>query len=110
MRLQEVLDEAIAMLEHPEFKTYGALKKSLYQHEKSENEDEQFLRSDMYKGTKGNSEAVKKGHITRKKNKNYKKDIEKAAQTRSDWYKDPENMKKFKERLKNRKNKNINEK
>ena len=107
MRLQEVLDEALAMLEHPEFKTYGALKKSQYQHEMSE--DEKFLRSNMYKGTKGNSEAVKKGHITRKKNKNYEKDIKKAAKTRSDWYKDPENMKKFKQRLKDRKNNKINE-
>lgn len=101
MRLQEVLDEIIEMLEHPEFKTYGALQKSKYQHQKSE--DDIFLRSDMYKGCIGNSEAVKKGHITRKKNKNYKKDIEKAAQTRADWYKNPENLKKFKERLKLRK-------
>ena len=108
MRLQEVLDEALEMLQHPEFKTYGALKKSQYQHNKSE--EELFLRSDMYKGTKGNSEAVKKGHITRKKNKNYKEDIEKAAKTRSDWYKDPENMKKFKQRLKKRKNSKTNEK
>jgi len=110
MRLQEVLDEALEMLQHPEFKTYGALKKSQYQHEKAENEDEKFIRSDMYKGTKGNSEAVKKGHITRKKGKNYKKDIEKAAQNRANWYKDPENMKKFRERLKSRKKKaDINE-
>ena len=101
MRLQEVLDEIIEMLEHPEFKTYGALQKSKYQHQKSE--DDIFLRSDMYKGRIGNSEAVKKGHITRKKNKNYKKDIKKAAQTRADWYKNPENLKKFKERLKLRK-------
>ena len=108
MRLQEVLDEALEMLQHPEFKTYGALKKSQYQHNKSE--EELFLRSDMYKGTKGNSEAVKKGQITRKKNKNYKEDIEKAAKTRSDWYKDPENMKKFKQQLKKRKNSKTNEK
>jgi hypothetical protein len=108
MRLQEVLDEALEMLQHPEFKTYGALKKSQYQHEMTD--DDKFLRSDMYKGIKGNSEAVKKGHITRKKNKNYKEDIKKAAKTRSDWYKNPENMKKFKQQLKNRKNNKSNEK
>jgi len=101
MRLQQVLDEAIELLQHPEFKSYGALQKARYQHSKSE--EELFLRSNMYKGSIGNSEATKKGHITRKKNPNYKEDIKKAAQTRSNWYKDPENLKKFKERLKRRK-------
>lgn len=100
MRLDDVLDYAIELLQHPEFKNYGAYLKSKYQHEKSE--DEIFLRSDMYKGIKGNSEAVKKGHITRKKNKNYKKDLEKAAKTRANWYKDPENKKKFMEKIKQR--------
>ena len=100
MRLQQVLDELVELLQHPEFKSIGALRKSQFQNDKSE--DELFLRSDMYKGTKGNSEAVKKGHITRKKNPKYKEDIKKAAEKRADWYKDPENKIKFLKRLEQR--------
>lgn len=83
MRLQQVLDEAIELLQHPEFKTYGALQKARYQHNKSE--DEIFLRSDMYKGSIGNKEAIKKGSESRKK-----------------WYQDPENKKKYLEAIKKR--------
>lgn len=104
MRIDDILDETIELLianiNGGNFKDIGSLRKSEYQHQKGE--DDSFLRSDMYKGTKGNSEAVKKGHITRKKNENYKKDIEKAAKTRSEWYKNPENRAKFLKKLKER--------
>ena len=105
MRLEQILDETLELLiandEDPKFKSFGDLQKSKYQN--SITEEERFLKSDMYKGQIGNKEAAKKGHKTRKQNKNYKKDIEKAAKNRSEWYKNPENMKKFKERLKSRK-------
>lgn len=83
MRLQQVLDEAIQLLQHPEFKTYGALQKARYQHNKSE--EDLFLRRDMYKGSIGNKEAAKKGAKTRKK-----------------WYENPENKKKYLEAIKKR--------
>ena len=76
MRLQQVLDEAIEILQHPEFKTYGALQKARYQHSKSE--DEIFLRSDMYKGSIVDREAIKQGVETRKK-----------------WFQDPKNKEKY---------------
>jgi hypothetical protein len=43
----------------------------------------------MYAGTIGNAEAAKKG-----------------AETRSKWYKDPENKKKFKEAIEKREERN----
>ena len=104
MRIDDILDETIeliiANMNGGNFKDIGSLRKSEYQHSKGE--DDAFLRSDMYKGIKGNSEAAKKGHITRKKNKNYKKDIEKAAKTRSEWYQNAENRAKFLKKIKER--------
>ena len=97
MRLQQVLDDLLEILEAEEegkhFKSLGALRKSKYQNDKSE--DELFIRSDMYAGTVGNSEAVKKGHETRKKHGIDKITNEKAAAKRKAWYDDPENRKKF---------------
>ena len=109
MRIDDILDETIeliiANMNGGNFKDIGALRKSEYQHSKSE--DDAFLRSDMYKGIVGNSEAAKKSHITRKKNENYKKDVEKAAKTRSEWYKNPENRAKFLKKIKERDKKRI---
>ena len=97
MRLQQVLDDLLEILqaeaEGKHFKSLGALRKSEFQHSKSE--DDIFLRSDMYAGTKGNSEAAKKGHITRKKNGTDIISIEKGREKRKNWYKNPENKKKF---------------
>ena len=74
MRLEQILDETLELLianeQDPRFKNFGALQKSKFQHSKPE--EDSFLRSDMYKGTKGNSEAVKRGHIKRKTNPKYK--------------------------------------
>ena len=53
----------------------------------------------MYAGTIGNSEAVKKGHETRKKHGIDKITNEKAAAKRKAWYDDPENKKKFKAKI-----------
>jgi len=104
MRLQQVLDDLLEILEAEaegkHFKSLGDLHKSKYQNDKSE--DDKFLRSDMYTGIKGNSEAAKKGHLTRKKNGTHKQSIEKGRKTRSNWYKNPENYKKFLEAIKKR--------
>ena len=81
MRLEQILNETLELLlaneQDPRFKNFGALQKSKFQHSKPE--EDTFLRSDMYKGTKGNSEAVKKGHIKRKTNPNYKENNKKTA-------------------------------
>lgn len=91
MRLRQVLDELLEVLEAEEngdhFKSLGSLRKSKFQHDKSE--DDAFIRHDMYAGTIGNAEAAKKG-----------------AETRSKWYKNPENKKKFKEAIKKREERN----
>ena len=110
MRLEQILNETLELLlaneQDPRFKNFGALQKSKFQHSKPE--EDTFLRSDMYKGTKGNSEAVKKGHIKRKTNPNYKENNKKAAQKRSDWYKSKENKEKFMDAIKRRKKSNKN--
>ena len=97
MRLRQVLDELLEILEAEEegkhFNSLGALRKSKFQHDKGE--DDAFLRHDMYAGTIGNSEAAKRGAETRKKNGTHKIAIEKGRKTRADWYKNPENKKKF---------------
>lgn len=97
MRLRQVLDELLEILEAEEegkhFNSIGALRKSEFQHSKGE--DDAFLRHDMYAGIIGNSEAAKKGAETRKKNGTHEKSIEKGRKTRADWYKNPENRKKF---------------
>lgn len=101
MRLQQVLDDLLEILEAEEegkhFKSLGALRKSKYQNDKSE--DELFIKSDMYAGTIGNSEAVKKGHETRKKHGIDKITNEKAAAKRKAWYDNPENRKKFEAKI-----------
>lgn len=108
--LRQILDQTLDLLQHPEFKSFGALQKSRYQHSKGEEDRE--IRRLMYKGGLGNSEEAKqKAAKTREKNQKagkYKEVIKKAAKTRSDWYKNPENYKKFKESLNKRdKKKNI---
>ena len=104
MLLEYLLDITIDLLEHPEFKSFGDLEKSRYQHEKMTDEERE-IRSLMYKGQKGDSEAVKRGHETRKKRATYEEEIKAAANKRAEWYKNPENMKKYRESLKKRKHK-----
>lgn len=107
MRLQQVLDDILEILEAEEdglhFATLGALRKSKFQNDKSE--DELFLRHDMYAGTVGNKEAAKRGAETKKKRAKEvcEAEIEQARQKRSDWYNDPENHKKFMAALEKRK-------
>ncbi len=49
MNLDSVLDDTIDLLQHPEFKTIGALRKHQYQMEKTKyNEDDMFKRRVMY--------------------------------------------------------------
>ena len=102
--LRQVLDQTLDLLQHPEFKSFGALQKSRFQH--SKNEEDKEIRRIMYEGGLGNPpEALKKASETRKrkhKEGKYKESEKKAASKRSDWYKDPENYAKFKEKLRQR--------
>lgn len=103
MRLQDVLDAALDILMHPEFKSFGDLQKARYQHSKSD--DEIFLRQDMYKNTiqdPAHIEKYKKIRAKKKDSEIHKKGIEKARKTRKDWYKDPRNKQAFLEKIKKR--------
>lgn len=93
MILDTLLDQVIELLQHPEFKNFGALQKSKFQNSKSE--DEIFLRSDMYKGCKQDPAVVAKVRKLNKKRGKNKVAIEKAAKSRTNWYKDPKNKEKF---------------
>lgn len=101
MTLQGLINEVIELLENPEFKNFGSLQKHKYQMSKPEEYRE--IARIMYKGQIGNSEAIKKGHATRKK-RNIEKEVnKKAAQKRSAWYKNnPENYAKFMEAIRKR--------
>lgn len=97
MRLEQILDETLELLQHPEFKSFGDLQKSKYQNSKSEEDREN--RRMMYEGMIGNSEAASKGH---KKRKNKEEINARAAKTRANWYNNPENKKRFMEAIKRR--------
>ena len=100
--LDETLDYLITCLENPSFRSYGDIMKSKFQHSKPEEDKE--LRRDMYKGIKVDPKKVEKQKASyRKKTKEQRKEsMDKAAKLRSNWYKDPENYRKFKESLKKR--------
>ena len=102
--LRQVLDQTLDLLQHPEFKSFGALQKSRYQHSKGEEDKE--IRRIMYEGSLGNSkEALKQASETRKKRHKegkYKESEKKAAENRANWYKDPENYEKFKKKIQER--------
>lgn len=97
MILEQVLNMALDLLEHPEFKNYGDLQKSRYQNSKSE--DEIFLKSDRLK----NSISTKRGIKIGPQRKEAK---EKGRITRKNWYKDPKNRAKFMEKIKDRDKRN----
>ena len=106
MRIDDILDETIeliiANMNGGNFKDIGSLRKSEYQHSKSE--DDAFLRSDMYKGCKWEkTDATKKSHDKRK-NKTAENDesVKKASEKRAEWYKDPKNRAKFLKKMKQR--------
>ena len=106
MLLDQLLDITIDLLQHPEFKTFGALEKSRYQNNKTE--EELFLRSDMYKGTT----SIQKGSKHKPMSEEAK---QKAIASRKAWYQNPENKAKFMSKLnkrdkKHRKNKEKAEK
>ena len=101
MLLDYLIDITIDLLEHPEYSSFGALEKARAQKEKHTEENKELLHL-RYEGQKGDSEAVKRGHITRKKRATYKEEIKAAANKRSNWYKDPKNKKKFMKSIKKR--------
>lgn len=102
--LRQVLDQTLDLLQHPEFKSFGALQKSRYQNSKPEEDKE--IRRIMYEGGLGNSEEARlQASQTRKKRHKegkYKESEKKAAENRANWYKDPENYEKFKKRIQER--------
>lgn len=103
--LRLVLDEVLDLLQHPEFKTFGALQKHRYQMSKPAEDKE--IRSIMYSGGLGNSEEAKaRSRETRKNNPKNKESNKKAALNRAAWYKNPENRKKFEEQIKVRDRRN----
>lgn len=107
MRLQDVLDEAIDILMHSEFKNFGNLQKARYQNNKTE--DEIFLRHDLYANTVQDPKAVEKNRQARLKKRNtpeMRAAIEKGKQNRKNWYRNPENHKKFIEKIKMREQRN----
>lgn len=107
--LRQILDQTLELLQHPEFKSFGDLCKSRYQHSKGEEDKE--IRRIMYEGGLGNSEEAKEKTRQTKAKKHkegkYDETYKKAASKRSEWYKNPENYEKFKQKLKKRKYKNI---
>lgn len=102
--LRQILDQTLDLLQHPEFKSFGDLQKSRYQHSKGEEDKE--IRRIMYEGGLGNSEEAKQQAAeTRKKRHKegqYKESEKKAAENRANWYKDPENYEKFKKKIQER--------
>jgi hypothetical protein len=81
MTLEDLLNRTIDLLQHPEFKSFGALQKHRYQMEKWENPEDVELLRDLYKGTKMTPEQIKKQvEVTKKKRK------EKSKNNRLDKY------------------------
>lgn len=105
MTLNGILDEVIELLQHPEFKTFGALQKHKYQMSKPEEDKE--IRSIMYEGQL----IIDKDLIRRQQESRKKKLAEnpellkKAAEKRAAWYKNPDNYKKFKKAMERKKQK-----
>ncbi len=103
--LRQILDQTLELLEYEgKYKSFGDLSKAKYQASKPEEDKE--IRRIMYEGGLGNSEEAKektrKTKEIRKKEGKYKETYKKAASRRSDWYKNPENYAKFKEKLRQR--------
>lgn len=103
--LRQILDQTLELLEYDgQFKSFGALQKHKYQMSKPDEDKE--IRRIMYEGGLGNSEEAKaQASQTRKANHKagkYKESTAKAAERRADWYKNPENIQKFKAALKKR--------
>lgn len=102
--LRQILDDVLLLLENPEFKTPGDIRKHQYQLSKPDEDKE--IRRIMYEGGLGNSEeALKQASETRKKRRKegkYKESEKKAAENRANWYKDPENYEKFKKKIQER--------
>lgn len=107
--LRQILDQTLELLQYEgKYKSFGDLQKAKYQNSKPDEDKE--IRRIMYEGGLGNSkEALEKAKETHKKNKAAGKHIEstkKAAKKRADWYKNPENIEKFKKALEKRKRRN----
>lgn len=102
--LRQILDQTLDLLQHPEFKSFGDLCKSRYQHSKGEEDKE--IRRIMYEGGLGNSEEAKEKTRQTKMKKHkegkYDETYKKAASKRSNWYKNPENYEKFKKKIQER--------
>lgn len=100
--LRQILDQTLELLQYEgEFKSFGDLQKHKYQMSKPEEDRE--IRRIMYEGGLGNSEEAKQRATATRKARieagEYDESTKKAAKRRADWYKNPENLEKFKKRL-----------
>lgn len=98
----EWLDDLLCLLEYPSDKGLHGSKIKKYRETDPDVKRQSELKSEMFSGQIGNSEAVKKGHITRKLNDPTGEGQKIAAEKRKAWYNDENNLKKFKKSLKKR--------
>ena len=75
MTLEDVLNRTIDLLQHPEFKNFGALQKHRYQMEKWKNPEDIELIRDLYCGTKMTAEQMEKQRISTEKSMRKKKKL-----------------------------------
>ncbi len=101
----EWLDDLLCLLEYPSDKGLHGSKIKKYRETDPDVKRQSELKSEMFRGQVGNSEAVKKGHETRKKNDPTGEVAKRAAEKRKEWYKDETNMQQFKKQLANKRDK-----
>ena len=102
----EWLDDLLCLLEYPSDKGLHGSKIKKYRETDPDVKRQSELKSEMFRGQVGNSEAVKKGHQTRKINDPNGECAKRAAEKRKEWYKDEANMAKFKKQLAHKRDKN----
>lgn len=73
MTLEDVLNRTIDLLQHPEFKNFGALQKHRYQMEKWKNPEDIELMRDLYSGTKMTAEQMERQRLSTEKSIRRKK-------------------------------------
>ena len=98
----EWLDDLLCLLEYPSDRGLHGSKIRKYRETDPDVKRQSELKSEMFRGQIGNSEAVKKGHETRKKNDPTGEGQKIAAEKRKAWYNDEKNLEKFKKSLQKR--------
>ena len=100
----EWIEDMSLLLENPHVKSLKAAKIKKYRETDPNVQEYNQIKKELYKGQKGNSEAMKKGWETRKKNDPEGKSSKRAAKTREKWYKDENNHQEFMKKIKQRNN------